>query len=83
MVINDQAKELTVSTDRLRIYHGGEVIFQPEEAEQEIEDDGDEFGEVLIIPPAFHPVPPVERDIEEESTERMEDDKALKRVKRR
>ena len=43
LVINDQAKELTVSVDRLRIYHGGDVIFQPEEAEREIEDDGDEL----------------------------------------
>ena len=55
-----------MSTDRLRIYHGGETIFQPEDVNQDtVEDDGDEFGEVLIIPPAFHPVPPVERDIEE------------------
>ena len=59
------------------------MIFQPEEAEQEVEDNGDEFGEVLILPPAFDPVPPVERDIKEglplpatteEVPEEMEDD---------
>ena len=61
LVINDQAKELTVSVDRLRIYHGGDVIFQPEEAEQEIEDNGDEFGEVLILPPAFDQYLPMRR----------------------
>ena len=92
LVINPQAKELTVSTDRLRIYHGGEIIFQPEDTEQEtVDDNGDEFGEVLILPPAFHPVPPVERDIEEGTplpastevpTETTESDEALKRDKR-
>ena len=91
LVSNDQAKELTVSTDRLRIYHGGEIIFQPEDAEQEVEDNGDEFGEVLILPPAFHPVPPAERDIEEGlplpasteiPTERTENNEALEREER-
>ena len=89
LVINPQAKELTVSTDRLRIYNGGETIFQPEDTEQyTVEDDGDKFGEVLILPPAFHPVPPVKRNIEEgeplpASTEApTENDETLKRDER-
>ena len=31
---------------------------------RKIEDDGNKFGEVLILPPAFDPVPPNEKDIE-------------------
>ena len=66
LVVNPQAKELTVSTDTLRIYHGGDIIFQREDVNQNtVEDDGDEFGEVLRIPPAFNTAPQPERDIEE------------------
>ncbi len=66
LVINPQAKELTVSIDTLRIYHGGNIVFQREEVNQNgIEDDGDEFGEVLRIPPAFSAPLAVETDIGE------------------
>ena len=62
---------------------GGTAYYQTKSRER-----GDEFGEVLIIPPAFHPVPPTERDIEEgtplpSSTENPLDQKENEVVQRR
>ena len=37
----------------MRLYHGGNIVFQPEDPEQGMEDDGDEFGEILRLPSAL------------------------------
>ena len=64
-MVNDLAKELCVSTDRLRLYHGGNIVFQLEDPEQGMEDDGDEFGKILRLPPALGANIPATTDPEE------------------